>query len=408
MSGGACSVARGTRPIDSAHRRLAQAPPQRTTAWAPGRLICGAELTTPGCAFSGRGGQGFITACGLDQRGVFPEGELRDAGEAASRRALYLRALAMRKMQTRRMFLDRSAAATAALVCGAAGTRAAAPASGFRYAICNETFPDWPLDKVCRFAAGCGYGGVEIAPFTLGASVAAISKADRARLRREAEAAGVQLVGLHWLLARTEGLHLTSPDPDVRRRTADYLGALAEFCAELGGAVMVFGSPKQRSLLPGVSREQAMEHAADVLRRAAPVFERFGVVLALEPLSAKTTTFMTTAAEAVELADRVGSPRCRLLLDCLAMSSESAPIPDLICAHGSRLAHFHANDPNSLGPGMGTLDFGPILGALREVDYRGWISVEVFAAGPGPEELTRRSIEYLKRVEAGLAGAGRR
>ena len=94
---------------------------------------------------------------------------------------------------------------------------------------------------------------------------------------------------------------------------------------------------------------------------------------------------------------RVGSQRCRLILDCNAMSSEGVPAPELVRRHRSLLAHFHANDPNGMGPGFGKLDFVPIFRALREIAYRGWISVEVFEYEPGPERLARESIAYMKR-----------
>jgi sugar phosphate isomerase/epimerase len=308
--------------------------------------------------------------------------------------------------RTRRAFLARSviAAGAGASLLDSLDSPAAAnetvshPAA--KFAICNETFKDWPSEKAFSLAAECGYTGIEIAPFTIADYVTQISAARRSELRRQAEKAGLQVVGLHWLLAKTHGFHVTSPDPAVRRKTADYLGELAVFCAELGGKVLVFGSPKQRDLPPGTSRQQGLERFAEVIHNVIPVLEKTGVMFLLEPLSPKTTNFLTTASGAVELIERVDSPRCRLHLDCLAMSSESAPIPDLIKANRSLLAHFHANDPNGLGPGFGRLDFVPIFRTLREIDYHGWISVEVFDTAPGPERIARQSIAAMREAWA--------
>ena len=122
-----------------------------------------------------------------------------------------------------------------------------------KFAICNETFQDWPFDKAFAFAAECGYTGIEIAPFTIADYVTDITPAQRDEVRRQADRAGLEVVGLHWLLAKTEGFYLTSPDAEVRRSTAEYFGELARLCADLGGKIMVFGSPKQRNLLPGVT-----------------------------------------------------------------------------------------------------------------------------------------------------------
>ena len=121
-----------------------------------------------------------------------------------------------------------------------------------KLAICNELFEGWPFDRVCRVARRAGYSGLEVAPFTLGTPITDVPPSRRAELRAQAVDAGIEIVGLHWLLAKTESLHLTSPDQAVRERTAEYLVALAEACHDLGGHVMVFGSPRQRSLLPDV------------------------------------------------------------------------------------------------------------------------------------------------------------
>jgi sugar phosphate isomerase/epimerase len=232
-----------------------------------------------------------------------------------------------------------------------------------------------------------------------------VSAAERAELKRQAADAGVEILGLHWLLARTEGFHLTSPDAAVRRRTAAYLVSLAEACRDLGGELMVFGSPKQRSLLPGVTSDQALAWAADTFRLAMPSIAAAGVKLCMEPLSPAETDVVNTCAEAMRLAEMVGHPDFLLHLDVKAMSSESTPPTDLIRQYGGLAGHFHANDANLRGPGFGNIDFVPIFQALEEAGYDRWVSVEVFDYTPDPETIAHRSIDYmqacLNQVRAG-------
>jgi sugar phosphate isomerase/epimerase len=272
----------------------------------------------------------------------------------------------------------------------------------FRYAICNETFGDWPLAKACDMAAECGYGGLEIAPFTLAPLVTEILPATRQEIRRTIARAGLDCVGLHWLLAHTEGFHVAHPDREVRDRTVAYLGEAARLCHDLGGRVLVFGSPQRRSLLPGVTLEQALGHIREVFSRLLPVLETTDTVVALEPLAPSETDVLTTAAETCRLLEAIGSPHVRLHLDVKAMAAEPIATPEIIRASAPWLEHFHANDENLQGPGFGSVDFLPIFRALAEVGYAGWVSVEVFDYTPGAERLARESVAYMRRIEAEL------
>ena len=161
--------------------------------------------------------------------------------------------------------------------------------------------------------------------------------------------------------------------------------------------MMVLGSPQQRNLAAGMTKADGLAYAAEVLAVVVPELAARGVVLAVEPLGPQETNFLTTAAEAIELIERVGLPQVRLHLDCKAMATEAAPMVDLIRQYHPWMAHFHANDPNRQGPGFGALDFVPILRTLDEVGYDGWVSVEVFDYAPGVERLARESIEYMQR-----------
>lgn len=272
-----------------------------------------------------------------------------------------------------------------------------------RYAICNETFDGWEHARVCKYVADLGYQGLELAPFTLAPRITEVTPERRRLLRRQAEDCGLTLLGLHWLLARTEGFHLTASDEATRRRTADYLVDLARCCRDLGGDILVFGSPAQRRIPAGAVRAEATEFASDTLRRALPAIGDLGVRLCLEPLTPQETDFMNSCAEAVEIIDNINHPNLMLHLDVKAMSSESVPIPDLICRYARYVAHFHANDPNKRGPGFGDVDFVPIFRALNQSGYKGWVSVEVFDYSPDPETIAHESLRYMQACERKLA-----
>jgi sugar phosphate isomerase/epimerase len=265
-----------------------------------------------------------------------------------------------------------------------------------KYAICNETFEGWDHARICGRIAELGYTGLEVAPFTLAPRITDVSASRRAELRRQAERAGVRILGLHWLLAKTEGFHLTSADALVRRRTGEYLAELARAASDLGGDILVLGSPFQRNIPEGFTRTKASEFALDTLRHCLPALQERRVYLCLEPLTPAETNFLNTAAEGVALIRALDHPFVKLHLDVKAMSAEEAPTPDVIRANREYLHHFHANDPNKRGPGFGNTDFKPIMRALREVDYTGWVSVEVFDYSPDPDTIARESIRYLR------------
>ncbi len=271
-----------------------------------------------------------------------------------------------------------------------------------KYAICQELYEGWEWEKQCDFTAQTGYTGIEIAPFTLAPRAEEISAERRKQIGNTAQQAGLEVVGLHWLLAKTEGFHLTTNDTNVQKKTAEYFGELARLCRDLGGSVMVLGSPPQRNLLPGISHEQAMKNATAVIEQALPVFEQTDVVLALEPLARSETDFMLTCEKATEIIKHFNSPHIRLHQDVKAMSDEQTPIPDLIRQYKDVVAHFHANDLNLRGPGMGDVDFLPIFQALKDTNYTGWVSVEVFDYTPGPERTAKESIQYMQKIWAQL------
>lgn len=270
-----------------------------------------------------------------------------------------------------------------------------------KYAICNELFEGWAPEKVFDYAASIGYHGIEIAPFTLADDAREISAARRSELRAAARKAGLEILGLHWLLVKPAGLHLNGPDAAIRKKTEEYVEALIELCADLGGNIMVFGSPKQRFVTPGETFLEVWKRSVEIFSRLAEKAAAKKIAIAFEPLAPKDNcNFINTMAEGTLLVEAVNSPGFKLHLDVKAMhSAENRPVAETIRLEGgTHLVHFHANDPNLRGPGMGEMAYEPIAAALAEIGYTGYVSVEVFDFTPGPEKTAVASLKTLKRV----------
>ncbi len=271
-----------------------------------------------------------------------------------------------------------------------------------RFAICNEIFGDRPLEDVAGLVADLGYDGIEISAATLADDVRTRDTAGRRRLREAVEGRGLRVAALHWLLIRPGGMHITSPDPRPRRDAVEHLRELARICDQLGGRILVFGSPAQRTFPPDTPREEAFARAVQVFRQVIPILDSRRVTLAFEPLPMQDTNFVTNAAEARALIETIRHPRFRLALDARAMVlGEEAPPEEVIRANADYLRHFHANDSTGTGPGMGRLDHAPLGEALRSAGYRGWVSVEAFDRRTDPETLARESLETLRRFYGG-------
>jgi sugar phosphate isomerase/epimerase len=259
-------------------------------------------------------------------------------------------------------------------------------------------FVDWDFASVCAKVRELGFTGIEVAPFTLASVITEVSATRRQQLRADAKAAGVEIIGLHWLLAKTTGFQLTSPEPEVQRRTGKYFVDLAHAAADLGGTILVLGSPLQRKIPAGYTRDQAEDFALATLQHCLPVLEQRGVFLCLEPLTPMETDFMLTASDAIRMIDRLQHPNVRLHLDVKAMSAEPEPTPEVIRASRAYTQHFHINDPTDpprYAPGFGSTNFAPILEALQVTQYSGWVSLEVFQYEPDPVEIARRTMEVI-------------
>ncbi|MEN6601753.1 MAG: sugar phosphate isomerase/epimerase family protein [Bryobacteraceae bacterium] len=274
----------------------------------------------------------------------------------------------------------------------------------FKLSLCNEAFQSASFANAAKVTAKAGYGGIEIAPFTLSDDPAKIPAAERRQYRSIMQSEGLRFVGLHWLLVSPKDLHVTTPDRTLRERSWEYVRSLVDLCADFGpDGVMIFGSPKQRSTTGGISSTEATRNFVDGLAKVAPHAAARGVRILVEALPKVQSDIVCTLAEAVRVVHEVGSPAVRTMFDTHNTNDETEPHAVLVEKYFDLIQHVHVNEMDGRYPGAGNYDFKPVLEVLQRRDFQGWVSAEVFDFKPGAEMIASETIRHLK-AEIGRIG----
>ncbi|MDX6750741.1 sugar phosphate isomerase/epimerase family protein [Geminicoccaceae bacterium 1502E] len=272
--------------------------------------------------------------------------------------------------------------------------------------LCNEVVRELSFERQCAFAAGLGYDGLELAPFTLGGNPHLLSGAARVRLRRASAEAGIRISGLHWLLLAPEGLSITSADPAVRTRTLEVIRRLVDLAADLGAEVLVHGSPGQRRLDGGSDREAARARGTEAFLLAGEAAAAAGLVYCIEPLAPPEADFVTTIAEAAQIVREAGNPALLTMLDASAASLGEVAAPAALLESWlptGLIGHVHLNDRNRQGPGQGDDRFAPLLRVLHARGWSRWVGVEPFVYRPDGPASAARAIGYVRGILESIA-----
>ena len=260
------------------------------------------------------------------------------------------------------------------------------------------------IDRVARF----GYDAIEVVgePATL----------DAKRIKRLADDAGIAVSSVCSIY--TAERDLAHPDPAVRAGTVQYVKDVADFAATMGAETVIVhptACMKTQALaLAADERRWAVEGIRAAGEHAAPL----GVNLSLECWNRYETYFMNRLEQAASLWCETGLTNGGIQGDTFHMSLEEASIPEAFRQHGSMLQHVHLADSNRAAPGAGHLDFVPIVQALVDVGYQGYLSFELLPASADPfgamkaggqeaffDRYTEQAIRHMKAVEAQVAAA---
>jgi D-psicose/D-tagatose/L-ribulose 3-epimerase len=252
-------------------------------------------------------------------------------------------------------------------------------------------------DEFLDLVGSLGVEGVELATSMVWDEPVESTPEQRRALRESVEARGMGVTGLQALLYTHQEIQVFRSGED-RAAALEYLTHLMDLCADLGGEVLVFGSPRNRrigALDPTEARAIAAEFFGELGRRAC---ER-GVFFCIEPLGREETDFVNTVADAEALIADAGAPAgLGLHIDAKALIEEHEYDAPYLTESFSRAKHVHVNDPGLTGPGTTGFDHGLIRARMEGSGYDRFVSVEMRRTREDPEGAIRRAVDYVRRV----------
>lgn len=133
-----------------------------------------------------------------------------------------------------------------------------------------------------------------------------------------------------------------------------------------------------------LDRKDALRYSADTIARCAPEAERLGVTLGIENVGYGSVNILYEVSDWTTLATSIASPAVGLTLDVGHAWLEGLPALDAIRAAGSLLKHTHLHSNSGKSDDhwrfdQGVVDFAPVVQGLKEINFTGHMSIEVYA-----------------------------
>jgi sugar phosphate isomerase/epimerase len=233
------------------------------------------------------------------------------------------------------------------------------------------------------------------------------------QVREDAARAGIAVSSICSIY--TSERDLAHPDPGMRAKAVQYVKDVADFAAEVGAPTIIIAPTACMKLQPLADRGDEQKWAIEGIRAAGTYAASVGVNLTLECWNRYETYWLNRLEQGVELWRETGLQNGGVMGDTFHMNIEEASIPEAIRETGPLLNHVHLADSNRAAPGAGHIDFGPILQALADIDYKGYLTFELLPASADPfgvmragghsdffDTYTAQAIEHVRAAEEAL------
>ena len=268
-----------------------------------------------------------------------------------------------------------------------------------KLAVSNIAWPPSLQQDILPLLQRHGVKGIEGAPTKLWPGWESVSVESAELIRKQFTEKGFKIPALQAILFAKPECKLFGNDQQ-RVELEEHLAACAGIARSLGARFLVFGAPKNRER-NGHTPDAAFEMAREFFVRVAETYQAQGVCLCFEANPEQYgCEFVTNSVDAARLVRAVNREGFRLHLDTACMHLAGEQIPSAIREAADILAHFHVSEPFLGSFDSPQLDHALAAQALRDVDYQGWVSLEMRQTD-SPVETVATAVCFLERTYGG-------
>ena len=245
------------------------------------------------------------------------------------------------------------------------------------------------LPGACRTASELGFDAVEI--FTPSADAI-----DADALATLLDDCGLKLAalgtGAGWVLHK---LQLSDADAAHRQQASDFVRSIIDAAGRFGASAIIGSMQGKCETTAG--RADALAWLAESLEPLGEHAARYNVPLLFEPVNRYETNLVNQLSQGATLLDSLSTNNIKLLGDLFHMNIEEVDVAAALAAARQHLGHVHFVDTNRRAAGFGHFDYAPIVAALQEIEYDGYLSAEALPL-PTPAEAARQTITTYKTL----------
>ncbi|OPY36114.1 MAG: Xylose isomerase-like TIM barrel [Methanoregula sp. PtaU1.Bin051] len=266
-----------------------------------------------------------------------------------------------------------------------------------KLSVSNVAWYNNRIEEFIRFVSGLGCRGIELGPSMIWPEPVLAPVSERRALKTMIADAGLDLAGIQALLYSRQDLFLFG-DAAVREKMLEYLTGMMDLCGDLGGEVLVFGSPRNRKI-GNLPQDKARAIAVGFFRELGIRAGKRGLYFCIEPLGRTETDFINTVAEAFAFIQEAGNPEgLGLHIDTKGIIDEREVDKPYLADMFAIAKHVHISEPDLRPVGTGSYNHRPISRKIRSSGYNRFISIEMRRNEGAVEKTIAASVKYVQDI----------